>query len=272
MVLLDPVQPRFTNVQYRPELVSPRGILDLRVRRALAHSVDKEGVMEGLFGGEVPPSDQFLPRSIPYFADLDRAITKYPFDLRRTEQLVVEAGYRKGSDDVYVDGAGERFSFEHWVLSGSQNERQGSIMADGWRRAGFEVREHAIPAAQGRDGQVRASFPALSSVATGGGEGGLNFLTTTQIPRPENRWRGNNRGAWVNEDYDRLWDAFQSTLDRAERTKQAIQMMRLATDDVAMIFLFHSPNVTGHWAKLSGPALGAPDSLINWNVHEWELR
>jgi hypothetical protein len=68
-----------------------------------------------------------------------------------------------------------------------------------------------------------------------------------------------------------MWDAFNTTLDRPQRTQQVIRMMQLATDDIAQIFLFHSPNVTAHWANLRGPAIGAPDALINWNIHQWEL-
>ncbi|MPZ13233.1 MAG: hypothetical protein GEU73_02190 [Chloroflexi bacterium] len=272
VVLLDPVQPRFTNVQFRPEYANPSAILDVRVRRALAHSVDKHGINEGLFGGEIPLADQFLPRSMPYFAELDRGIVKYPYDLARAEQLMGEVGYRKGSDGIFANAAGERVAFEHWVIAGSQNERQGAIMADGWRRAGYDVAEFAIPTAQSTNGEVRATFPALSSVATGGGEANLNILTSTQIPSPSNRWRGNNRGGWNHSEYDRLWESFTSTLDRAERNRQAVEMMRMATDDVAQIFLFHNPNVTAHVATLIGPTLGAPEMLPSWNVHEWELR
>ena len=271
VVLLDPVQPRQTNIQFRPEYVNPRAILDLRVRRAIAHSVDKQALVDALLDGEVPPADQFLPRSVPYFAELERAIAKYPYDIRRTEDLMAEAGYRKGADGVFANAGAERLAFEHWVLAGSQNERQGAIMADGWRRAGYEVKEYAIPAAQSGDGQVRGTVPALSSVATGGGESNLNFLTRSQTPTPANRWRGNTRGAGFSEEYERLWDAFETTLDRSERDRQVIQMMKLATEDVAMLWLFHNPNVTAHLSTLKGPEFGAPETLVNWNIHLWEL-
>ncbi len=272
IVLLDPTQPRMTNIQLRPEYANPSAILDVRARRALAHSVDKQAIVDGLFDGEIPTADQFLPRNVPYFADLDRGIVKYPYDLRRTEELLADVGYRKGADGAVTGPGGERFGFEHLVIAGSQNERQSAIMADGWRRAGFDVREGVIPSAQATNGEVRATFTALSSVATGGGEPGLIFLTSAQIPTPGNRWRGNNRGGWTNAEYDRLWDSFQTTLDRGERNRIAIQMMRLATEDVAMLFLFHSPNVTAYWATLRGPEIGTPDTLVNWNIHEWELR
>ena len=272
-VLLDPVQPRFTNIQFRPEYANPRAILDVRVRRAIAHAVDKQAINDALFDGELPLADQFLPRTVPYFAELDRAISKYPYDVRQTERLLGEAGIARGADGAYLSPAsGERFGFEHWVIAGSQNEKQSAVMAETWRRAGLEVKEHAVPAAQSTDGQVRATFPALSSVATGGGEANLNFLTTTAIPSPANRWTGNNRGGWVSPEYDRLWEAFNTTLDRVERNRQVIEMMRLATEDVAQLFLFHSANVTAHLSSLRGPELGTPDTLTNWNIHEWELR
>ena len=31
-------------------------------------------------------------------------------------------------------------------------------------------------------------------------------MNTANISRPENRWAGSNRGAWVNAEYDRLID------------------------------------------------------------------
>ena len=152
-------------------------------------------MIDGLFeGGDVPLADQFLPSTIPYFQDMDRTITKYPYDLRQADQWLGEAGYQKSPDGGYSRSSGERLAFEHWVIAGSQNERQSAIMADGWRRAGFDVKEYAIPSAQSGNGEVRGTFPSLSSVATGGGETNLNFLSTAQVPTQANRWIGNNRG------------------------------------------------------------------------------
>lgn len=273
IVLVDPIQQRMTQFQLRPEYVNPRSLLDLRVRRAIAHAHDRQAIVDGLFGGEVPVSDQALPRSVPYFDALDREVTKYPYDLRRTEELLGEVGIRKLADGAHVTPSGERFGFESWVLAGSQNEKQGSIMGDSWRRAGFEIKEYAIPTAQSQDGQVRATFPALSSVASFLGESNsLSAYTPAQIPTPNNRWRGNNRGGWVNPDYERLWSLYNSTLDRSERDRQVIEMMKVATEQLPILFNFHNPDVKGFLATLQGPSLATPDSLIFWNVHEWELR
>ncbi len=50
-VLYSPVTFRVTRIQSRPEAVSPRALLDVRVRRALAHSMDSAGTFEAISGG-----------------------------------------------------------------------------------------------------------------------------------------------------------------------------------------------------------------------------
>ena len=272
-VLIDTVQPRISAFQMRPEYANPGSLLDVRVRRAIAYAHDRQAIVDGLFSGEVPISDHVMPRSAPYFDALDREVTKYPYDLGRTDQLLSEVGIRKGPDGAYVTPTGERFGFASWVLAGSQNERQGSIMGDSWRRAGFDVKEYILPTALSQDGQVRATYPALSHVTTFLGEiNNLNAFTPSQVPRAANQWRGLNRGGWTNADYERVWDAFNSTLDRSQRDRQVIEMMKIVTDELPVIFNFHNPVLSAFLSSLNGPALGTPDSLALWNVHEWELQ
>ena len=52
LFLFFPTLWRSVQVQLRPELVAPRSLLDLRVRRALAHAVDKQALNDALFEGQ----------------------------------------------------------------------------------------------------------------------------------------------------------------------------------------------------------------------------
>jgi peptide/nickel transport system substrate-binding protein len=273
-VLLEAIQARTASFQNRPDLVTPRALLDQRVRRALAHAVDKQGLVDGLFEGEpIPVVDTIIPPSMPYFSDLDRAIVKYPFDLRRSEQYLTEAGFRRGADGIWAGGdAGERMSFALMSGSGTRNERERAVIADGWRRAGFEVAETQLSASQTTDAQVRATAPGVLTSGASVGETSLARYASAQIGTTANRWRGQNYSAWSNPEYDRLYEQFNSTLDRPERDKQVIQMLRLVTDDVVNLVFYHDPGVTAFTSNLTGPQVGPPDSLLGWNVYEWELR
>ncbi len=272
-IILTPTQWRYVRVQMRPTVVEPRALLDVRVRQALAHTIDKDG-LNALFGGEGAMADTLLPRTVPYFAELDRAITKYPYDPRRSEQLMAEAGYSKGPDGTYTDASGERFRFDLWGDAGVQLEKDLAVLGDGWRRVGYDPRLFVLPIAQLRDGRYRTTFKGLYSGTSGAAaDNRLEHFTSGSIPSPETRWTGNNYGGWSNEEFDRLYEAFLTTLDRAERNRQVIQMLKIVSQDVAIMPLYHNYEVAAHVAALQGPDPNpVAFNLMNWNVHQWELR
>lgn len=267
-VLVAPGGWRYTHIQLRPELAEPRALLDLRVRRALLHAVDKDALNEALFEGQGIMADTIVWPTVGYFPDIDRAITKYPYDPRRSEQLMAEAGYAKAVDGIFTSPAAGRFLTELMVIAQAQNEAEMSIMAAMWRSAGFDIREGILPAAQAQSGQTRASFPGLFTSGGGSGESLLANLSTAGIPRPDNRWTGSNRGAWSNPDYDRLFESFNTTLDRRERNRQVVEMMKVFTADLGAFSLYFQPSITAHVAALRGPTV----SGSGWDVHTWEFQ
>ena len=100
----------------------------------------------------------------------------------------------------------------------------------------------------------------------------LSVFATSEIPGPNNRFQGNNYGAWRNEEFDSLWDRFNGTLDRSERNRQLVQMLRLVSDQVPAIPIYFNMAPTAYLSTLKGPTFGArvPDPRIYWNIHEWD--
>jgi len=92
-----------------------------------------------------------------------------------------------------------------------------------------------------------------------------------QVPTPENRYTGTNRGSWVNAEYDRLQAAFRVTLDRSQRKTQLAQMAKVVSEEVPSIPLYYRAKVVARVPQLQGVILG--DRVKHyWNVHLWELR
>jgi peptide/nickel transport system substrate-binding protein len=264
---------RYILMQNRPEVVTPRSMLDPRVRRAIAHSIDKPSLNEGVFDGQATVSETFVSPDVPFFGDIDRALTKYPFDPRRSEQLMIEAGFTKDREGFFAAAAGERFNPLFWEESGSQNEKELNVFIDTWRRAGFDMGTFVLPAVQLRDAQLRATYPAMYTTQGGGStEDRLNVFASSTIPTPANRFTGNNRGGWSNPEYDRLWDSFNRTLDRSEQNRQVVQMLKIASEELPAIPIYFNFAPTAHLSTLKGPALGAriPDAHIQWDIHLWE--
>jgi peptide/nickel transport system substrate-binding protein len=263
---------RHTFAQHRPELANPRAVLDVRVRKALAHAIDKESINEAVYAGDVIFSDTMIWTKSEWGPAADRIQTRYPYDLRRSEQLMAEAGFQKGTDGISVHPVEGRFAATVRTTAASDFEAEMLIMVDTWRRAGFDIQGSVLPAAQAQDSQVRATYPALFSSNTNLGESALLNYVSSVIPGPENRWNGGNRGGWRNPEYDRLAEEFNRTLDRAQRVDQVTQMLQIYSDELPAISLFFRAQPLAHIPALRGPEVAAPESSMVWNVHEWEFR
>jgi peptide/nickel transport system substrate-binding protein len=271
-VIFQPQNWRRLDFQFRPEYANPRAVLDERVRKALAHTIDKEAINEGLLDGVGIPAVSMMYPTVPYHAELERSVAKYAFDPRRAEALMQEAGYRKAGDGFYEAPGEGRLVFQIKGTASPQNAAERTILAAGWRQAGFDTEEGTFAPAEARDGQVLATFRSLYSTGSPAQIPALGLFTSQSIPTAENRWVGSNRGGWSNPEYDRLVHAVQSELDPTERGRLIIQAARVLTEQVGTVSLFFNPSVLVFPAALQGVEVRAPEAGVTWNVHLWTLR
>jgi peptide/nickel transport system substrate-binding protein len=271
-ILLAPQLFRSVSAQLRPELASPPAILDVRVRKALAHTTDKQAVNDLLFEGEGIMADLPIPPGPPYYAQLEQTIEKFPHDLRRAQQLMADAGYLPGADGLFAGTEG-RLTLEIKTNATSDQEREMTVLAAGWRRAGFDFREAVNPAALAQNNEVRATFSSLFAYSGGGfTESGFAGYTTARIPSAANRWQGGNRGGWSNREFDRLADQLTASLDRAERDRLIMAMAQIFTADLPLIPLHFPPHVVAHLPSLGGTLPYIAQGTFSWNAHQWQLR
>jgi peptide/nickel transport system substrate-binding protein len=270
-VLFLPRQWRVIQVQMRSEYAAPRLLLDARVRKALAHSLDRSAIGDALFEGQAIVSDTPFPPGDPTGTALESAVIRYPLDPRRTEQLMAEVGASRDREGFFTVGEG-RISVEVKNIQSAQNDAERSIMAHGWRQVGFEIEERAFTPTEAQDGQARATFRALHPVSIAQGPPATSYLTTAAVARPETRWNGQNRGGFTNPVYDQFEAGFRTTLDPAERTRHLAGAIAILSDQLPVLPLYFNPGVLAYPAGLRGVDLKAGDGEVSWNVHQWELR
>jgi peptide/nickel transport system substrate-binding protein len=267
---------RVLEFQHRPEYAHPAAILDARVRKALAHAIDKQAINDGLFEGVGIPADTMIHPTVDYFPALDRAVTKYPFDLRRTEALMTDAGYPKAPDGFHasqaMSQAAGRLVFEVTGTESPQNEAERTILADGWRRAGLETSEATFSAQELRDGFRLSTFRSIYATGSAAGIASMMRFRSDNIAGPENRWSRSNRGGWADAEYDRLVDSVQATLAPAERSQRIVDALRILTDRAGVISLYFNPTVLPFPANITNLRVRAAEAEPTWNIHLWELR
>ncbi|HEY3117145.1 MAG TPA: ABC transporter substrate-binding protein, partial [Chloroflexota bacterium] len=259
---------RFTTFQLRPEFADPRALLDVGVRKALAHSVDRQVVAENIYHGQMAIADFLVSPDSQWGPALVGSVQAYPYDLRRTEQLMNEAGFSKGPDGTYASG-GTRFAGE--LKTTIEREDEVTAMSSDWRKVGFDIHQAVLPAALSTDPASRATFPAMFTSTTP--QGAFDSFTTAQAPRADNNWRGGpNRGGWSNPEYDRLVDAFSTTLEPSERAAEVAQMARVFGQDLPMLSLFFLSVPYAWVSNLHGPSAVAPEAWPVWNLPEWQFK
>jgi peptide/nickel transport system substrate-binding protein len=265
---------RFTAVQFRPDVQSPAAIGDVRVRKALVSSIDRQALNDGIFEGGLDMTHLYINRYSQYdrvqdmeraMVEAERAWTPYPYDPRRSEQLMTEAGFAK-RDGLFATARGELLTLDVANHASPQYEKELAILVDTWEKAGFSMKPTILPSAALRDGQLRASFPGLYVASASR----LDSYTAANISNPGNRWTGNNRGAWSNPEYDRLYQAFNATLDPAERVQQVAQMNKLLSDELPGWVLYYNPSVSANQSILRGPTHASPNT-DTWDIHTWEM-
>jgi peptide/nickel transport system substrate-binding protein len=270
-VIRNPIGVRYTEFQARAEYAKPRAILDPRVRKAFAHSTDRQALADGTHEGLSGPADAIVLRGVEYYEALDRVLTKYPFDTRRANQLLNEAGWSPGSDGIYTSASEGRLEIELRTVQGARNEAELAIMADGLRKAGVDATTRALTRAERtNDTRLATLFPGIfNGHNTSASEVPLRNVRSEEVPREENRWRGSNRGGFQNAEVDRLVQAFETTLDRAQRNQHAVEMMRLLNEELPFYALYYSLHFLPRVGNLEGPITSVSSDVAIWNIHEW---
>jgi peptide/nickel transport system substrate-binding protein len=269
VVLWEALGSRTLHFQFSPEYASPPEIAtDVRVRRAIVHAINKQDSFEVVTGGRGLLSDTRTHPGEAHHAQVDREITKYPYDPRRAQQLLEEAGYTRGAGGQWLTTRGAPAELPVWYTGGAALfEQENTIIVDQLKRFGFDATSKLFPSSGSREDRARQ--PGIQA----GGSGVITGYHTELIPTAANRWSGGNRGNYSNPELDRLIDHFLAEVVPDEILRLTIQMEKLVSTDLPGMFLYWHSRAWNHVATLKGPKIrlspnGAGSPLRN--IHEWE--
>jgi peptide/nickel transport system substrate-binding protein len=270
IVQRNPVGIRYAAPQLRAAYANPSALLDPRVRQALVHATDKQALADTLTAGLGSPADTMVLPLVGYFNDVRRNSTTYPHDLRQADERMGLAGWTRGADGMYVGPGGSTFPLEIAVAAGRRNANEVAIIADNLRRAGFDTSIRVIPREQIIDRQMRATLPGILNQSYQRAYlPPTEQLRAAQIPSAENRWQGSNQTGWSNPEFERLAQAFETSLERRPRDQAAVAMLKLISDEVPVYPLYYSLSFMAYSAKLLGPTVSVSEETLHWNLPQW---
>jgi peptide/nickel transport system substrate-binding protein len=258
---------QFLRPQFRPAFAQPRnGAPQLAVRRALYHGIDRAAVAEASSNGLAPPADSWIAPGDPIRPQFEPSIPQYPYDPRRAEAMLREAGWTRGPDAVLVDQAtGDRFEGQIAARPATGAERTLAVIADGWKSLGVQMNIEVLSPALAADRRTMGTqtFGLLSSFPPS--IDALPPLHSSLIASDANRWTGTNFQGYSNPRVDALIDQIIVTIDPREQLPLHRQLVAEAMGDVALVPLYWEVEPTLIAKGVTGVTLSSTWNLFDWN-------
>jgi peptide/nickel transport system substrate-binding protein len=247
---------------------------DVRVRRALVHATDRQGMSEALQYGMTTPADTFIMITDGAYPVLERrSFARYPYDEQRARQLLAEAGWSAGADNLLRDGAGQSLNLDLSATGQGSNVQEIETVSSQWRAMGVQTNPVPLPPQAAnldeRKNTVRGGFlwpwsPSISAPQN---------LASTQIPTERTAWKGSNYAGYSNPDYDQLFDRFSTTLQAPQRREVLAEIMALLGDEVPVIPIYYYGIGVIARRGLDGPGMIPPlQTASAWTISSWDLR
>ncbi len=213
-----------------------RILRDVRVRRAIAHAIDRETIVSAKFEGRAVLASGLLP---PLHWAYNGQVDRYPYDPERAMALLDEAGLR----DPDGPGGAPRFGLTYKTSADQFRVAVAHIIAQQLGQVGIEVEVRAF-----EFGTLLADLNAgnfelatMQSVAITDPDYLFTYYNSTRIPTPKEGMH--NRYRYRSQQVDELTVAGRNQLDRARRRQLYGEVQAILARDLPVIPLWHEDNI-----------------------------
>ena len=219
---------------------------DVRIRRALALSLDLPMIAETVTEGMSKANSSVVPTSSPYY-DKEQAAT-YGRDLAEARKLLQQAGY-KGQPIKMITNKRYPACFDSAVLA--------QAMAS---EAGINLELEVLDWATQLDRYGKGDYPAMAFTYSARLDPALSFemISGDKQKQP--------RKVWDDPEMGKLLAESMREADAAKRQALFNRMHAAMLKDVPIIVLYNGTNVTGLRRGIEGYKGWAADKPRFWNV------
>lgn len=235
---------------------------DVRVRRAIAMSIDRDAISRKITLGLYPVTDMLQPRFSWAF---DPSVRQPSYDVARGDQLFDAAGWRRGTDGLRRrNGTVLRLVYVQFVET-TTGVRVATAVAAALHDRGVDVVIKSVSNAQ-------LFLPQTGILASGNFD--LAYVPWTMGADPDDSWvlgcgAPSNYMRWCNAAVDRLQREALSATSRDVRRRLYSQIGAIVAEQVPILYLYNAAYVYAYRKRLRGFAPNA--FLPTWNAYGWSL-
>ena len=247
-------------------------LLDVRVRKAIAMAIDRDGINRDLHFGLTKTPASFWD-ALSYYND--PPLQNYLYDPEEAQRLLDEAGWVDSNGDGVRDKDGVELELEHATTIREDRQDVQAVMQQELAEVGIKLNVNPVddtlyfasyaengPAARGEyDIQEWSDGPLFP-------DPDLYYWLCSQIPTDENP-TGENWFYICDEELDRLIQLQSTQVDAVERQKTISQINQLFYDKVYIIGMWQDPDVYAVGSRLVNAKFSGVTMFFN--IAEWDL-
>ena len=251
----------FTYYAYNNDPASTELFQDKRVRQALLYALDREAMIKTIYAGLARVGVGTMP-TVSWAYAPDQLPARYPYDPQRAEQLLDEAGWRKGPDGIRAKD-GKRLSFTLWTNVGNSERAQyATLMQQQWKAIGVEATPRTeewnafLTRLDNHDYEVY-----LVGFSWGADPDQTAFWSCDAYTGGFNNFR------YCNNRVDELLARGLSELDQAKRKQIYIDFQQIVADEVPVAILDFPQSAIAVNKRIKNLFPNAINP--RWNAHTW---
>jgi peptide/nickel transport system substrate-binding protein len=227
-------------------------LLDLRVRQAIAHAIDKATIVKRVLAGLGTPTDTLSVSPDTSWSPKIPDGQRYDFDLAKAKQILDDAGYKDTNGDGIreMPGGGRELKFRYAVRNEGNTGEPTAELISGWlRQIGIATTQKVYD-----DSQLTTLIGKGDYDLFGWGwtpfvdpDPMLSYFTCGQVssdPKdPENYYNDAN---WCDKQYDALYKQQKVERNRAKRAEIVHQMLTRFYESAVYDVLYTYPDTQAY--------------------------
>jgi peptide/nickel transport system substrate-binding protein len=228
-----------------------------KIRRAIAHALDRERLIAAKYRGRARLARSPLDEGNPFF---DAGLPGWRFDPALARRLLDEAGF----PDPDGDGPGVRFTLSWRTSSIRFRVALAQAMARQLREVGIGIDVRPFELATLLHDLRKGGFQLFTLQLTDVVEPDMlrALLHSSRIPAEESSWSGLNKFRYRDAALDRLLDEAAAESDPEARRRLYVEVQQIVARELPLLPLWHEENMMAYSRALEAPSADLTVSKI----------
>ncbi len=213
---------------------------DQRVREAVACGIDRQAIVDSIWRGQAHLANTLLPMGHWAAAGNDN-LAQHPHDVARAQRLLEEAGFHAGKDGV-------RLRLTMKTSTDETTRLMAAVLQQQLRAAGIRLEIRSAEFGTFYADVTKGAFQiyALRWIGSNEDPDIFRYAYGSRSFPP----KGGNRGRYANPRVDALLAEASSSMDRAVRSTDYVEVQNLLSQDLPGIPLWYPNNEVIHTRRI----------------------